>query len=433
MLKLKSQLTCSYCSKILKDPILLPCEESICREHLSERSVVKQNKIKCTKCKVEFEVKDSEFKSSNVLAALIESRSYLSNEEINLKQQLEVSIKKFFEFYDEFNQNKAKLDLDVFDHFQEMRFQIDEHREVLKKKIDDITLEMVDKIKSYEKIYLKDLKEYFSSFDDSKSLDNKLNDIEDTFRNPNLLIQTIQDMQRKQEESLNDIQFKLNEMNQVKEFLEATNEFKPNLSSLNQNANSLFGSIKLDGYWLDSFKSEISANEQQCLELIKLCEFSPNDKFTLLYRGTRDGFGSKDFHSKCDGHSNTLTMFKAKGSEFIFGGFTSVSWESSAYGKYKSDPNAFIFSLTNKDNKPFKMKIDPNQHQFATGCNTELGPTFGGDICIKNNSNTTMDSYSNFGRSYKHPQYAFGTKEAKTFLAGSYKFQLDEIEVYLKE
>jgi hypothetical protein len=79
------------------------------------------------------------------------------------------------------------------------------------------------------------------------------------------------------------------------------------------------------------------------------------------------------------------------------------------------------------------MKIDPNQHEYATGCNTELGPTFGGDICIKNNSNTTMDSYSNFGRSYKHPQYAFGTKEAKTFLAGSYNFQLDEIEVYLKE
>ena len=130
MHKLRSQFTCSYCSKILKDPILLPCEESICREHLSERSVVKQNKIKCTKCKEEFEVKDSEFKSSNVLAALIESHSYLSDEEISLKQQLEVSIKKFFQLYDEFAQNKAKLDMDVFNHFQEMRFQIDEHREV---------------------------------------------------------------------------------------------------------------------------------------------------------------------------------------------------------------------------------------------------------------------------------------------------------------
>jgi hypothetical protein len=41
----KSHLTCSYCAKILKDPILLPCDVSICREHLSDRDVVKTNKI----------------------------------------------------------------------------------------------------------------------------------------------------------------------------------------------------------------------------------------------------------------------------------------------------------------------------------------------------------------------------------------------------
>jgi hypothetical protein len=48
-------------------------------------------------------------------------------------------------------------------------------------------------------------------------------------------------------------------------------------------------------------------------------------------------------------------------------------------------------------------------------------------------ANKRMKSYSNLGYSYPHPQYAFETDEAKAFLAGSYKFQLDEIEVYLKE
>ena len=33
----------------------------ICCEHLSEKNVRKQNKIKCNKCKQEFEVKDNEF------------------------------------------------------------------------------------------------------------------------------------------------------------------------------------------------------------------------------------------------------------------------------------------------------------------------------------------------------------------------------------
>ncbi len=52
---------------------------------------------------------------------------------------------------------------------------------------------------------------------------------------------------------------------------------------------------------------------------------------------------------------------------------------------------------------------------------------------IANNSNTAIESSSQLGSWYKHPQYAFGTNEAQSFLAGSFKFKLDEIEVYEKE
>ncbi len=41
-----------------------------------------------------------------------------------------------------------------------------------------------------------------------------------------------------------------------------------------------------------------------------------------------------------------------------------------------------------------------------------------------------MNNFSHLGSSYKHPQYKYGTNETKTFLAGSFNFQLDEIEVY---
>jgi hypothetical protein len=142
-------------------------------------------------------------------------------------------------------------------------------------------------------------------------------------------------------------------------------------------------------------------------ELIRLWEFSPNDKWSLLYRGTRDGFGAQDFHSKCDNKSPTLSICKAHESSYIFGGFTTVSWDSTS--QWKSDPSAFLFSLTNKDNKPLKMKIDPNSHQYAIYCHSTIGPIYGfsGDLCIANNANTTMDKFSNF--------------------------QLDEIEVYQKE
>ncbi len=62
---------------------------------------------------------------------LIENHSYLSDEEIRLKQELLISIRKFFEFYDEFIRNKSIIESDVFEHFQEKCFQVDEQREKL--------------------------------------------------------------------------------------------------------------------------------------------------------------------------------------------------------------------------------------------------------------------------------------------------------------
>ena len=137
------------------------------------------------------------------------------------------------------------------------------------------------------------------------------------------------------------------------------------------------------------------------------------ERMHILIRGTRDGFGSKDFHSKCDGYSNTLTIVKAKGSEFIFGGYTMVSWDCSS--GFKSDPNAFLFSLTNGDKRPVKMKVDPNKSQYAIRCDSRCGPSFGGDICIANNAKTTMDSYSHLGGTYRHPQYEEDTMKLQLF------------------
>jgi hypothetical protein len=394
MLKsLKSQFTCSFCSKIFKDPILLPCEDLICREHLSDRDIVKQNKIKCKKCNEEFQVKNNEFKSNEAISKLIDSHSYLNETEIKLKRELEVSIKKFFEFYDEFTQNRTQLDLYVYNHLQEMRFKIDQHREELKKRIDDIALGMIDETNKCQEKYLRDLKESFSLFDETQSLEDQLMYIEDTFRNPNLLIQSIKEMQQKQDESLKAIQIKLNQMAKINDDLMETNFIMSNSSLFTkEEGTSLFGSIKLGQYTnVDLFNSQVIKGERQITELIKLCEFFPNDKCSLLYRGTRDGFEPSDFHSRCDGKSNTLTLLKAKGSGFIFGGFTTAEWDSSS--DYKSDPNAFIFSLTNKDNSPLKMKINPNSHQYAIYCDSECGPSFGGSIRIDDNANTTIEVY----------------------------------------
>ena len=63
-------------------------------------------------------------------------------------------------------------------------------------------------------------------------------------------------------------------------------------------------------------------------------------------------------------------------------------------------------------------------------CRPDFGPIFGAnDICIRSNANLKESYYSNLGRSYRHPQPSQGD----SYLAGSDKFQLSEIEVYQKE
>jgi hypothetical protein len=84
---------------------------------------------------------------------------------------------------------------------------------------------MIDDSKKYEAMYLRNIKEKLFQTQSVESLEKELNDIEDTFRNPNLLIQSIKEMQQKQDESLNEIQVKLNEITIVKDTLMATNEF----------------------------------------------------------------------------------------------------------------------------------------------------------------------------------------------------------------
>jgi hypothetical protein len=79
------------------------------------------------------------------------------------------------------------------------------------------------------------------------------------------------------------------------------------------------------------------------------------------------------------------------------------------------------------------MKSDPSREKYAIQYHSSFGPTFGDDIYVANNANTTMYNYSQLGKTFKHPQYEEETNEAKTFLAGSFHFQLDEIEVYEKK
>jgi len=135
----------------------------LCKEHLTEKSVIKQNRIKCAKCKQEFEVVDNEFKLNNFIKKQLDDHVYLSDEEFSLKIKIQDSIQTFCQMYEQFTLNKTRIDLGIHEHFQEIRFQLDEHREKLKQKIDDIYMEMIEKTKKLESAYLKNLEDQLNA------------------------------------------------------------------------------------------------------------------------------------------------------------------------------------------------------------------------------------------------------------------------------
>ena len=173
--------------------------------------------------------------------------------------------------------------------------------------------------------------------------------------------------------------------------------------------------------------STILSNGKMKYDLVELCKLG-GKQFKLLYRASRDGFDALSFHAKCDHQPSTLTVIKTtKG--YIFGGFTALAWES--IGKHKADPSSFLFSLINHTSMPQLMPLQAvSKHSIF--CDAASGPSFGGgcDLYISDISNVSTSSYSNLGHSYDFTLFFNGTTEAKSFLAGSYKFQTSEIEVF---
>lgn len=150
-------------------------------------------------------------------------------------------------------------------------------------------------------------------------------------------------------------------------------------------------------------------------------------QWRLLYRATRDGFESENFHLKCDGVMNTLTVIKTT-SDNIFGAFVEKKWDSTSGGL--DDAKAFIFSLKNQDGKSFIADCT----KTAMFCDPFYGPSFGGgfalDIYISSNSSQNRNSHSNFGYSYDNQNYERETDRSRSILGGSYNFKTVEIEVF---
>jgi hypothetical protein len=155
-------------------------------------------------------------------------------------------------------------------------------------------------------------------------------------------------------------------------------------------------------------------------------EFGRN-RFSLLWRGSCDGFSASEFHRRCDYHANTLTVIlDTKGN--IFGGFTPLKWDSRGGLKADDSQKSFLFTQKNPHNLPARrFALKAEKKQFAIFCHSERGPCFGdNDMRVRDNCNASTLSYTYLGFSYINDT---GLAEDIVF-TGSHYFQVKEIEVF---
>ena len=142
-------------------------------------------------------------------------------------------------------------------------------------------------------------------------------------------------------------------------------------------------------------------------------------KYSLLYRASRDGDLSKDFHRYCDERGPTVTLVSSVDG-WRFGGFTETNWTANSGPAFRESPKAFIFSLN------LMKKYPPQTNSSSILCKYSKGPTFGYgyDFSIENNSLSDESSCC--------APTTFGNMNVNNeFCGGKKRFLAKEVEVYV--
>ena len=138
---------------------------------------------------------------------------------------------------------------------------------------------------------------------------------------------------------------------------------------------------------------------------LSLFSTTPVKQLKMLFSGRRDGMAASIFHSKCDGHGDTLTVFKGNG--HIFGGYAKPQWKSAGDWIADDTKSSFLFTCRSRTKHPFTDSL-----YAIYGGSSSYGPTFGRghEIYI---DNTGTKGHNNPNSNYSIPR---GNKE---YLAGS--------------
>jgi len=154
--------------------------------------------------------------------------------------------------------------------------------------------------------------------------------------------------------------------------------------------------------------------------------------FNLLYSITRDGCDPVPFHSKCDDKGPTVTVvYNTQGS--VYGGYTSLAWQSPSSYEWKQDDKAFLFQLPHSCQKLCR-KFPSQKTNYSIYHNSSYGPSFGGGSDLELFDGKVDPVYGIFslskagGKMVPSSDYEYGGVTAADINNGT--MDVVEIEVY---
>jgi hypothetical protein len=148
----------------------------------------------------------------------------------------------------------------------------------------------------------------------------------------------------------------------------------------------------------------------------------PSAKFSLLYRGSRDGYSAAAFHSKCDNQSPIFVIIKST-SGYIGTVYSSIPFTSAQQWKSATSGTCWLNNLENSSGTLSSTKSLNTDTRYSLFDYGPYGPTFGGghDLHVADNCQTANSCYCN-------PHSYAGFNHSTMF--GSNRWAVSEIEVY---
>ena len=428
----KDVVVCKFtgCNQVFNDPRILPCGKRTCAAHIDNMvvTIVDGNNnserwmIKCYFCEEmhSFPENGKGFPVDENIPLLLNS----------MYSREHSAAKKNFNEVTQLIDKLAKIDQESFviDYFERVEADILVEKEVNVQKLVTYYQQLVDKVHERKVKCLHHLKANKTSESELDTIKQTLAEHEAQLKRENLdfILKTLNGDEDKWKAIQTECATLIKKVRWLERRLKKTiigdqmTAFKPSTSDTK--IESICGKL-----YQGTIDSTIISTDKMKNDLVKLCMLS-GKQFKLLYRATRDGFAASAFHAKCDNQPKTLTIVKTDGG-YIFGGYTSVAWDST--GVYKADPKAFLFSLINAHSAPQLMPVQVGDTN-SIFCNASNGPTFGAgqDLHISSVSNAANSSYSNLGYSYNSASPNYRLYQTPPLLAGSHNFKTSEVEIF---